>query len=169
METEISKLLSKPIKTKQNTDIILSNNYLNEISKANKLKTLQMSLGRIHELCATFYNWEKVPKIDLVDNNRKIALELKNRDNTDNSSSRYRNCEKLIEFKQNNPDYELYYICINSPKKQNEKNIEFKGEKITFLFNEKALEFLYGSNYQNVINIIKKCILESSIIKEEDF
>ena len=169
METEISKLLSKPIKTKQNTDIILSNNNLNEISKANKLKTLQMRIGRIYELCAIYYNWEKVKGIDLINKEKQIALELKNRDNTDNSSSRYRNCEKLIEFKQNNPDYELYYICINSPKKQNEKIIEFKGEKITFLFNEKALEFLYGSNYQNVINIIKKCILESSIIKEEDF
>ena len=123
MEAVIRNILCNEIKQKSPTDFILSEFFTKEIQIANKLKIIQMRLGKIYEEVAKLYNWIKVEKIDFIDVDKKIALELKSSTNTDNSSSRERNFQKLFEFKEKHQDYELFYLCINHTTKmcQNKK------------------------------------------------
>lgn len=46
-------------------------------------------------------------KLDIISYDRKIIIELKNRTNTDNSSSRKTKYDKLADFKMKNPDYKM--------------------------------------------------------------
>ena len=59
--------------------------------------------------------------LDIISHNKKIAIELKNRTNTDNSSSKKSNFDKLANFKKKNPEYTCIYANINSDTKK--KNI----------------------------------------------
>jgi len=156
MEAVIKNILNKDINKKVTKDIILSEFFKNEMLVANKLKIIQMRMGLIYEELAKFHNWTKVDKIDLVDIDKKIALEIKSSTNTDNSSSRERNYQKLLEFKSKHNNYKLYYVCINYLTKNPQNKILANG--ITLLTGEFALQFLYGDNNQNVITTIQKCI-----------
>ena len=49
MENVINQILLKEIKPKLSTDIILTELFKKEISIANKLKIIQMRLGKIYE------------------------------------------------------------------------------------------------------------------------
>ena len=51
--------------------------------------------------------------LDVISHPRKFAIEIKNRTNTDNASSRKSNFGKLAAFKKKNNDYECIYACIN--------------------------------------------------------
>ena len=156
MENVINQILLKEIKPKLSTDIILTELFEKEISIANKLKIIQMRLGKIYEELAKLNSWTKVEKIDLIDINRKFAVELKSSTQTDNSSSRERNFQKLLEFKEKCPEYELFYLCINHTTKECQNKLLDNG--ITFLTGKHALEFLYGENYNEVILTIQKCV-----------
>ena len=50
----------------------------------------------------------------IKDHTKKIAIELKNRTNTDNASSKKSNLDKLANFKKNNPEYICIYANINA-------------------------------------------------------
>ena len=92
----------------------------------------------------------------MININRKFAVELKSSTQTDNSSSRERNFQKLLEFKEKCPEYELFYLCINHTTKECQNKLLDNG--ITFLTGKHALEFLYGENYNEVILTIQKCV-----------
>ena len=156
MENVINKILLKEIKPKLTNDIILTELFKKEILIANKLKIIQMRLGKIYEELAKFNEWIKVEKIDLININKKYAIELKSSTQTDNSSSRKRNFDKLLEFKEKHSEYELFYLCINHITKECQKIKLENG--ITFLTGKHALEFLYGENYEEVISTIRKCV-----------
>ena len=156
MENVINKILLKEIKPKLTNDIILTELFKKEILIANKYKIIQMRLGKIYEELAKFNEWVKVEKIDLININKKYAIELKSSTQTDNSSSRERNFDKLLEFKEKHSEYELFYLCINHTTKECQK-IKLENE-ITFLTGKHALEFLYGENYEEVISTIRKCV-----------
>ena len=121
MEGLINKILFKEIKTKLTNDIILTELFEKEILIENKLKILQIKLGKIYEELAKLNNWTKVKKIDLININKKYAVELKSSMQTNKSSSRERNFQKLLEFKEKCPEYELFYLCINQTTKKNVK------------------------------------------------
>ena len=61
--------------------------------------------------------------LDIISVKRKIIIELKNRTNTDNNSSKKENFNKLALFKKYNPDYLCIYGCIN----ENTKDKTLKG------------------------------------------
>ena len=98
MENVINQILLKEIKPKLSTDIILTELFEKEILIANKLKIIQMRLGKIYEELAKLNDWTKVEKIDLIDINKKYAIELKSSTQTDNSSSRERNFQKTTRI-----------------------------------------------------------------------
>ena len=91
MENIINQILLKEIKPKLSNDSILTELFEKEILIANKLKIIQMRLGKIYEELAKFNDWTKIEKNDLIDINRKFAVELKSSTQTDNSFSRERN------------------------------------------------------------------------------
>ena len=146
MENIINKILLKEIKPKLTNDIILTELFNKEILIANKLKIIQMRLGKIYEELAKLYDWTKVEKIDLININKKYAIELKSSTQTDNSSSRERNYQKLLEFKEKFSDYKLFYLCINHSTKECQNKLLHNG--ITFLTGKHALEFLLWRKFQ---------------------
>lgn len=159
MEDFIRKYFTFEYEAKSGHDIILNDIFKEELIIAHKITFIQMKLGQLYELLAEkYFGFTLVKKIDLIHTQRKVASELKSSDNTDNSSSRHRSLEKLLEFKKDNPDYKLYYVCINNTTKTPQKKVYDNG--IRFLTGKYALEFLYGKDYVKVIKIIRKCLKE---------
>ena len=159
MEDFIRRYFSFEYEAKSGHDIILNDIFKEELQIAHMIKIVQMKLGQLYEVLAEkYFGFTRVKKIDLIHTQRKVALELKSSDNTDNSSSRYRNLEKLLEFKKDNPDYMLYYVCINNTTKTPQKKVFDNG--IKFLTGKYALEFLYGKDYEKIIKMIMKVLKE---------
>ena len=95
-----------------------------EKSKTNKLLALkekqrQMKVGEIWQEALGSYNgWCNLKQghesgLDIISYTKKVAIELKNRTNTDNASSKKANFDKLAKFKKNNPEYLCIYANIN--------------------------------------------------------
>lgn len=91
---------------------------------ALKEKQGQMKVGEIWQEVLGDYNGYVNIKIghetglDILSSSKKIAIELKNRTNTDNASSKKSNLDKLAKFKQANPDYVCIYANINADTKK---------------------------------------------------
>ncbi len=85
-------------------------------------KTLQNKIGEFHEtILASVKNWEKLPKgFDLINRNRKILAEIKNKYNTVKSSDKVSTYDYLDGILKE-PLYEgytAYYVEIVPDKKQ---------------------------------------------------
>lgn len=93
-----------------------------------KEKQRQMKVGEIwQEVLGNYKGYVNLKTghetgLDILSVNKKIAIELKNRTNTDNASSKKSNLDKLAKFKQANPDYVCIYANINADTKK--KTIE---------------------------------------------
>jgi hypothetical protein len=101
--------------------------------------------------------------LDLLSHTRKIAVELKNRTNTDNASSRKSNLDKLAAFKILNPEYICVYANINADTE--EKTFEGKnsiiihnGVEIHHQIGIKFLTFILGENTDAIISFVKDTI-----------
>ena len=156
---DINNILFQPMKVKDTNDFILGDMFYDELKYSAIIKNIQMRIGNLWEVIACkYFNWTKVSSgIDLIDINRKLAIELKNADNTDNSSSRARNCQKLLDFKQLHPEYRLLYVCINN-RNTNESQSYFMENGIHFVSGEYALDILFGDMSTEVINILRSCV-----------
>jgi hypothetical protein len=148
---------------------ILLDKYLKkhskEIANALLIKQIQMKIGNIWQIAIG--NYENfidlknghVTGLDIKNKHRKIIMELKNRYNTDNSSSRKTNYDKLAKYKKTHPDYSCVYAVIN------DKNINGCYKKIlhndvfieyysgTFLF-----EYIFGEDHKKIILFLCKII-----------
>jgi hypothetical protein len=128
LETIIENILSRSENEVLTYDILDT-----EKSKKNKLivlkeKQRQMKIGEIWQEVIGNYNGYINLKnghktgLDILSHTNKIAIELKNRTNTDNASSRKSNLDKLAKFKKNNPEYTCIYANINdNTEKKNDK------------------------------------------------
>jgi hypothetical protein len=85
--------------------------------------------------------------LDIISEELKIIIELKNRTNTDNSSSKKYNFMKLAKFKKDNPEYRCIYGCINC---KNEKET-LNGKSYTFNFQNVELEYICGYKLLDLI------------------
>ena len=86
------------------------------------MKQLNMSIGKIWQrIFGKYDHWidlgDKCP-FDLMSVRHKIIIELKNRDNTDNSSSRRMKHIQLAECKRLFPDYRCIYATLNAKTEQ---------------------------------------------------
>ena len=159
MEWFIENYFKLEHKESSGYDLILKDIFHDELIISNYIKRIQMKLGKLYEILAEkFFGFTIVKKIDLIHTEKRIALELKSSDNTDNSSSRVRNYEKLLEFQKNNKAYKLYYVCINCTNKKPQKKILDNG--ITFLSGEYALKFLYGDKYLVILSMIQNVLIK---------
>src|SRR5271156_5216692 len=94
-----------------NTDILLINCPKDLLQQSYKLGLIRMKIGVLWEHIFTLFGYEKMKKVDLINHNTKVIIELKNSHNTDNSSSRKENIKKLINSKIDG--YQLVYGIIN--------------------------------------------------------
>ena len=157
--------LYEPYFPKVPNDIILNGFLDKALWDSALLKVLQMRIGHLWEMIATeCFGWIKVTGIDLICPHRKIALELKNTDNTDNSSSKWRNINKLLEFRNFHPDYQLYYLGINN-RNTKDGQCYCDASGIVFPTGEHALKVLFGDCAHEVVNVIRSVI--TKVIKKK--
>ena len=101
--------------------------------------------------------------LDILSRTKKIAIELKNRTNTDNASSRKTNFDKLANFKQNNPEYTCVYATINASSKKQTlkgsiKKIVHNGVTIEHHTGYACLHFILGKDTDAIIQFVKDMI-----------
>ena len=120
IDSSIHNILLRP-----ENDVLTYDILDTEKSKTNKLLALkekqrQMKVGEIWQEVLGNYNGCVNLKIghetglDILSHTKKFAIELKNRTNTDNASSKKSNLDKLAKFKKHNPDYVCIYANINA-------------------------------------------------------
>jgi hypothetical protein len=101
-------------------DILDTERMKADKSIALKVKQRQMKIGEIwQEVFGSYESFENLKVghetgLDLLSHKRKIVIELKNRTNTDNASSKKTNFDKLARYKKEHPDYQAIYGTINA-------------------------------------------------------
>lgn len=101
--------------------------------------------------------------LDILSHTKKIAIELKNRTNTDNASSKKSNLDKLANFKKNNPEYICIYANINADTEKKTingtiKKILHNGQELEHQIGYDFLKFILDSNTDEIIYFVKNTI-----------
>jgi len=136
---------------------------------ALKEKQRQMKIGEIwQEVLGNYpsYNNLKVGHksgLDIVSHDKKIIIELKNRTNTDNHSSKQTNFEKLYIFKKENPEYRCIYGNINDKDEKTTlkgkyKIIKYKTIEIEHIIGIEFIKLILEENTTKIIDFIKNII-----------
>jgi len=165
----IKNIILRFEKTKITYDILDT-----EKTKINKLialkeKQRQMKIGEIWQEVLGNYDGFINLKIghktglDIISHSKKIVIELKNRTNTDNASSKKTNLSKLANFKKKNPDYECIYANINDDNEEKtiegyKKIIIYDNVEIIHLVGYKFIKYILCNNTDKIIEFIKKSI-----------
>ena len=150
-----------------------------EKTKRNKLLALkekqrQMKIGNIwQEVLGNYDTFVDLgigheTGLDIMSHKRKIAIELKNRTNTDNASSRKSNLDKLAKFKKEHPDYTCVYGNVNGDTEKKTlngsiKNIMHNDVEIKQYIGMELFKLILGDNTNVVIEFMKKMIDEKSL------
>lgn len=166
MEIIIKSILLRPENGVLTYDILDT-----EKSKEIKLLVLkekqrQMKVGEIwQEMIGNYYEFINLKVghetgLDILSNKRKVAIELKNRTNTDNSSSKKSNLDKLSKFKKENPEYTCIYANINDDTEKKtlqgyNKKIIHNGVEIEHQVGYEFLTFIFGETTEEIIEFIK--------------
>jgi len=145
-----------------------------EKSRRNKVivlrdKQRQMKIGEVwQEVLGNYDGFENLKighqtGLDIISHSKKIVVEIKNRTNTDNASSRKANLDKLAEFKRANMNYVCIYANINASteektKKGYKKLIIHQGVEIEIQVGFVFLNFIMGNDALVIIDKIKECI-----------
>lgn len=169
LENKIQNILLRPENETLTFDILDTEKTIKNKIISLKEKQRQMKIGEIWQEVIGNYDGFINLKVghatglDVISYERKIIIELKNRTNTDNSSSKKTNLSKLAKFKKNNPEYKCIYANINENTEKKTLNGSFK--KITFNSFEieqqtgfEFLNFIFGNDVHLVIYFVKNII-----------
>ena len=162
------------ILSRQEKEVLTYDILDTEKSTTNKLMILkekqrQMKVGEIWEVVLGNYKGYVNLKIghetglDILSHSKKVAIELKNRTNTDNYSSKKSNLDKLAKFKVANPDYVCIYANINADTekktlKGSVVKILHNGVEIEHQIGYKFLKFILGDDTDMIISFVKNTI-----------
>ena len=166
----LSKIINKIFQRKEN--VVFTFDILDtEKTRKNKLivlqeKQRQMKIGEIWQEALGNYDEFINLKIghstglDIISHTKKVAIELKNRTNTDNASSKKSNLDKLSKFKNANPDYLCIYANINANTEEKTKSgvdkiILHDNQEIRHLVGIPLLNYVFGENSEKIISFIK--------------
>jgi hypothetical protein len=169
IQKSITQILSRKISDKTTYDIMDTDKNMKYKKIVLKEKQRQMKIGEIMQVVlGNYINFINLGNghesgLDIMSIDRKIIIELKNRTNTDNASSRKSNLEKLSKFKIKNPDYMCVYGCINDDTKEKTitgkiDSIIYNDVEIKIYIGYKLLELILGDNVNEVIDYVKKTI-----------
>jgi hypothetical protein len=153
--------------TKKYEDILIPNLFSKEeLIKQHYIKNIQMKLGSIWPLLiSSFSDWEDLgvgdnSGLDLINREKKIIVEIKNRFNTDNASSRKTNYDKLSNFYVDTGYLPIYGIINCKTVDGIDKIITHNGINIRYLSGKKLLKFFLGDSYRDIVNITSHTIME---------
>jgi hypothetical protein len=169
LENIIKEIITRPEKDVLTYDILDT-----EKTKQNKLLVLkekqrQMKNGEIwQEVLGTYDGFINLKighetGLDILSPTKKIAIELKNRTNTDNASSKKSNLDKLAKFKKNNPTYTCIYANINAGTEKKTLNGSIKkilhnGQELEHHIGYDFLRFILDTNSDEIIQFVKNTI-----------
>ena len=169
LEHAIKKIILRP-----ENDVLTYDILDTEKTKQNKLLVLkekqrQMKVGEIWQEVLGNYDGFINLKVghetglDILSHTKKIAIELKNRTNTDNASSKKSNLDKLANFKKNNPEYICIYANINADTEKKTingtiKKILHNGQELEHQIGYDFLKFILDSNTDEIIYFVKNTI-----------
>jgi hypothetical protein len=150
-------LLKQPLPdTKPVRDIILSGNVDRLENAAYLLTRLRMRIGEAWENVLTDFGFVKQRSgLDLVNHQRKIAIELKNSYRTDSSGARKWTHEVLKRYKREHPQYTVVYGTINY--KSDDGKIQNKDD-ITYLYGNKFLDYILQDRKDEVIATLRNAV-----------
>ena len=169
LEIRIESILMRP-----ENDVLTFDILDTEKSRKNKLivlkeKQRQMKIGEIwqevlgsYDGCLNLKNGHE-SGLDILSESRKFVVELKNRTNTDNASSKKSNLDKLANFKRTHPDYTCIYGNINSDTEKK----TLKGSIKTIIHNEieiehhigyELLQYILGTDTDQVIDFVRSAV-----------
>lgn len=161
----ILNILNKKSKEELPFDILDSEKDNKYSLYALKIKQKQMKYGEIWQMVIGNYHkfidlkTGHISGLDILSNERKIIIELKNRYNTDNSSSRKTNLDKLSKFKIKNPEYTCIYGIINDKNKLGTiKDIEHNNVIIKYYSGQKLFEYIFEENMDKILNFVKNVV-----------
>jgi hypothetical protein len=166
INNEISTVIKK---SKYNDDLledILLEDFINtnaeQIKIAKKLKQIQMNVGKIWQI--SIGKWKDFTDLgegdetglDVKSDKLKIIMEIKNRYNTDNLSSRKTNYSKLANYKKAHSDFICIYAVINDKTKEGKDEIiKCDNEDIRYLSGDKLMEYIFQDNKDQVLANLK--------------
>lgn len=116
-------------------------------------KQKQMKIGEIWQEVIGNYNGYINLKsghksgLDIISIDKKIIIELKNRTNTDNYSSRKTNFDKLAKFKKENPEF----ICIYANINEKTEKATLEGNHKIIIHNNVEIHIYTGLKFLNLI------------------
>ena len=169
----IGKIISRPENDTLTYDILDTEKSLKNKLTSLKEKQRQMKVGEIWQYMIGNYKDFVDLKIghetglDILSDTRKIIIELKNRTNTDNASSKKSNLNKLMNYKKNHPDYVCIYATINADTEKKTlqgsvKKIMHEGVEIEHHVGYAFLTFIFGEDTKSVIDFVRNTIDECS-------
>ena len=153
MDKEIYNILKSPEKDNLTYDILDTEKTKRYKLTALKEKQRHMKIGKIWQVIIGNYNRyidlgnNHKSGLDILSYEMKIAIELKNRTNTDNSSSRKTNFDKLSKFKKFHPEYKVIYATIND----NTENSTYRGCIKKIIHNNVEIEHYTGLKFLKLI------------------
>jgi len=169
IDIKIRNVLLRPEKNILTYDILDINKTIKNKLITLKEKQFRMKIGEIWQIIlGNYYGWENLKigneyGLDIISHTKKIAIELKNRTNTDNSSSRQTNFNKLVKFKKDNPSYICIYACINADNEEKTYNTKFEkiihnGFEIEKHTGYEFIKFILGNDTDKIIKFTKSVI-----------
>ena len=169
LEESIKIILLRPQKNVLTYDILDTEKDMADNLIALKQTQLKMKRGEIwQEVLGTYNGFINLKtghetELDILSHTKKIIIELKNRTNTDNASSKKSNLDKLAKFKKSNPEYRCIYAYINADTegKSLDSSITKKlhdGVEIEHHIGYELLKFILGDDTELIIDFVKNTI-----------
>lgn len=169
LEAKIKEIIQRPEKVELTYDFLDNEKDIKDNLMALHLTQRKMKRGTIWQYALGNYKPFKdlgvghITGLDLMSTERKIIVELKNRTNTDNASSRKANKDKLAKFKQQNPDHECIYGMINAKTKEETMKgkiniLQHNGVEIKEYIGMEFMRYILGEDTDSIMEFVKKTV-----------
>ncbi len=147
------------------TDIILDHCPEYRNGSAQKRRRLQMAVGHLWPYYIALYGRMKflpcleypTPTADVYDTATNTFIEIKNNENTMNSTSLSGTLDKMCDLMEKYPGTKGIIGCINAKKQEGRVCIKkFRGHEITCYYGDVFLEYIFGNDVDDVVKHIRK-------------
>jgi hypothetical protein len=158
LKDEIRKVICAKWTIHYPEDILLESLNTSIIKTSYLYNILPQRIGKGWEKAATFFGWKQQNHlVDLIHEQRKIAVELKTSTHSDSSAARRRKYDMLVQFKKKHPDYQVVYAVIND---NTAKDKMVHDDQVRYVSWTNALNLLFGSDYNKVITVMEQVVEE---------
>ena len=159
LKSELRKVLLAKWNVHYSEDILLEDVNTSVMKTAYLYNILPQRIGLAWEKAATFYGWKQNthPKVDLVHEEKKMAVELKTSTHSDSSAARRRKYQQLVQYKTRFPDYEVFYVVINDKTPKIKKVYD---DRVNYVSWSAALTLLFGPEYMKVVDVMQEVVNE---------